>query len=297
MPTDHSCMQKRYSYSPITRRPQFSWPDGRRLAVYVALNIESYRFGSGMIEELLPASPEPDVLNHSWCDYGNRVGIWRLSRLFDELNIPVTLLVNSDVYGQSPEVIEPFRLRGDEISCHGRTNSERQSNLGEDEERLLIEEATKAITSKEGSPPKGWLGPWISETYATPDLLKEAGYQYILDWCCDDQPVWMQTRTGPLLAVPYPQELNDSSSVIGRYVSASDFSEMIIDQFEEMLVQSIDEPLSLGIALHSHISGQPFRLRQLRRALSHIADRSRGHWLTRAGSIAEHFSRAVPATK
>jgi len=296
MPTDPSLAEKRYSYSPIIRRPQFSWPDGRRLAVYVALNLESYRFGSGVIEELLPASPEPDVLNYSWCDYGNRVGVWRLLRLFEELNLPITLLVNSAVYGETPEVVEPFRLRGDEIACHGRTNSERQSGLNEEQERLLIEEATKTIASREATAPKGWLGPWISETYATPDLLKEAGYQYVLDWCCDDQPVWMKTKSGPLLAVPYPQELNDSSSVIGRYVSARDFADMIIDQFEEMMVQSADEPLVLGIALHAHISGQPFRLRSLRRALSHISDRSHGHWLTRAGSIADHFARVVPAT-
>jgi allantoinase len=295
MQTNPSFGGKRYKYSPIIQRPQFSWPDGRRLAVYIALNIESYRFGSGMIEELLPASPEPDVLNYSWCDYGNRVGVWRLLRLFEELELPITLLVNSAVYGENPEVIEPFRLRGDEIACHGRTNSERQSGLDEDQERLLIEEATDTITKHEGAAPKGWLGPWISETYATPDLLKEAGYQYFLDWCCDDQPIWMKTTTGPLLAVPYPQELNDSSSVIGRYVDAQDFADMIIDQFEEMMVQSVDEPLVLGIALHAHISGQPFRLRHLRRALSHIGDRSRGQWLTRAGSIADHFARVVPA--
>lgn len=297
MPSDPSFAEKRYNYSPIIQRPQFSWPDGRRLAVYVALNIESYRFGSGMIEELLPSSPEPDVLNYSWCDYGNRVGVWRLLRMFEELNLPITLLVNSAVYGEVPEVVAPFRLRGDEIACHGRTNSERQSGLSEEQERLLIDEATKTITGHEGTPPKGWLGPWISETYATPDLLKEAGYHYLLDWCCDDQPVWMKTKFGPLLSVPYPQELNDSSSVIGRYVSAQDFAGMIIDQFEEMLVQSVDEPLVLGIALHAHISGQPFRLRHLRRALSHISDRTRGQWLTRAGSIADYFPRVVPATR
>jgi peptidoglycan/xylan/chitin deacetylase (PgdA/CDA1 family) len=215
--------------------------------------------------------------------------------MFEELNLPITLLVNSAVYEETPEVVEPFRLRGDEISCHGRTNSERQSGLSEDQERLLIEEATKTITGHEGAAPKGWLGPWISETYATPDLLKEAGYQYLLDWCCDDQPVWLRTKSGPLLSVPYPQELNDSSSVIGRYVSGPDFAEMIIDQFEEMMMQSVDEPLVLGIALHAHISGQPFRLRALRKALAHISDRSRGQWLTRAGSIADHFARVVPA--
>jgi hypothetical protein len=242
-----------------------------------------------VIEELLPAGPQPDVLNYSWCDYGNRVGVWRILELLKEFGIPVTLLVNSHVYKQFPEVVDPFRERGDEIACHGRTNSERQGGLTGDAERELIFEATQTILDREGRHPKGWLSPWISETYATPDILKAAGYSYVLDWCCDDQPVWLTTSAGPLLAVPYPQEINDSSTVIGRFVGASDFADMIVDQFEEMLCQSQGQALVMGIALHSHISGQPFRLRHLRRALKYIGDQKRGHWLTRAGAITDHF--------
>jgi hypothetical protein len=186
-------------------------------------------------------------------------------------------------------VIDPFRERGDEIACHGRTNSERQGGLTGAAERELIFEATQTILDREGRHPKGWLSPWISETYATPDILKAAGYSYVLDWCCDDQPVWLTTSAGPLLAVPYPQEINDSSTVIGRFVGASDFADMIVDQFEEMLYQSQGQALVMGIALHSHISGQPFRLRHLRRALKYIGDQKRGHWLTRAGAITDHF--------
>lgn len=283
-------MHGRYEYLPIVGRAPFTWPEDKRLAVYIALNIESYDFGSGLIEELVPASPQPDVLNYSWCDYGNRVGVWRLLALFDELKIPITLLVNSKVYETAPQIIEPFRRRGDEIACHGRTNSERQNGLSEPAERELIQEATGAITAHEGRAPKGWLGPWISETLRTPELLKEAGYEYLLDWAHDDQPVWLRTEKGPLLSVPYPQELNDSSSGIGRFVSASDFADMIVDQFDEMLEQSRHQSLVMGVALHSHISGQPFRIRHLRRALQHIADRTHGQWLTHAGDIATEYA-------
>jgi allantoinase len=285
----------RYEYQSIVERRDYFWPGNKRLAVYIALNVESYTFGEGMIEELLPAGPQPDVLNYSWCDYGNRVGIWRLRELLDDLHLPVTLLVNSRVYSVVPKIVTTFRERGDEIACHGRTNSERQAGLSKEEEAKLISEATRTMIEQEGRHPEGWLGPWISETYATPDLLKAAGYRYLLDWCCDDQPLWIKTEAGPLLAVPYPQEINDSSSVIGRFVSASDFADMIVDQFDEMSVQSQSQPLVMGIALHSHISGQPFRLRHLRRALSHIADAAMGHWQTRAGAIAAHFEELFPA--
>lgn len=280
----------RFGYSPITGRTAFTWPEGKRLAVYIALNLEHYAFGDGLVEDLVPGMKQPDVLNHSWREYGNRVGAWRLLGLFDELRLPVSVLVNSEIYGSCPELVAAFRARGDEIAAHGRTNSEAQSSLTEAAERALITEATDTIARHEGRRPEGWLGPWIAETPLTPDLLHENGYSYVLDWCADDQPIWLATRGGRLLAVPYPQELNDSAAIIGRYVGASDFAEMITDQFDEMREQSSGESLIMGIALHSHIIGQPFRLRQLRRALTHIAAARDAIWLTNAGSIARHFS-------
>ena len=150
---------------------------------------------------------------------------------------------------------------------------------------------TRTIAQHEGRPPDGWLSPWIAETERTPDLLHEAGYHYLLDWCMDDQPVWMKTRQGRLLAVPYPQELNDSAAIIGRHVGAQDFADMVIDQFDEMLEQSRGrQPLVMGIALHAMIVGQPFRLRALRRALRHIAAQRAHCWLTTAGAVARHFA-------
>jgi allantoinase len=284
----------RYKYSAITKRAGYSWPDGKRLALYLALNIEQYKFGEGVIEELVPAAGQPDVLNYSWCDYGTRVGIWRLLELVEEFRIPVTLLVNSDLYAACPEVVDAFRQRGDEIACHGRTNSERQGGMSEAEERTLIAESTRCLEKHEGKAPAGWLSPWISETHATPDLLKATGYRYALDWCSDDQPFWLRTAGGPLLAVPYPQELNDSTSIIGRFVSAADFAAMITDNFDEMLRQSARQPLVMGIALHAHISGQPFRLPHLRRALAHLDSRRDEFWLTHAGAIADHVSQLLP---
>ena len=284
----------RYSYSPMTQAAGYRWPDSHRLAVYVALNVEQYRFGEGMIEQLVPGGLQPDVLNYSWCDYGTRVGVWRLLDALEEFHIPVTLLVNTDLYDACPVVVDAFRKRGDEIAAHGRTNSERQGGMSESEERALIDEATREIVRYEGKAPGGWLSPWISETGATPDLLKAAGYRYVLDWCSDDRPLWLRTTAGPLLAVPYPQELNDSSTVIGRFTSAKDFADMIMDNLDEMLAQPAPGPLVMGIALHAHISGQPFRLRQLRRVFARLDAGRREFWLTHTGSIAEHAAANLP---
>jgi allantoinase len=282
----------RYEYVPIVGRPDYRWPGEKRLAVYVALNLEHFAFGEGLGAELAPGGPQPDVLNHAWRDYGNRVGAWRMLALFDELKLPVSVLVNSAIYGHCPQLMDAFRARGDEVVGHGRTNAERQGVLPEAEERALIEEATAIIERHEGRRPSGWLGPWISESRVTPDLLQEAGYRYVLDWCADDQPIWMKTRNGRLLAVPYPQEINDIPAIVARKVEGDVFADMIVDGFEEMLRQSggqsENQPLVFGIALHAYIVGQPHRLRHLRRALSHIAARRDDIWLTHAGAIAGH---------
>ncbi len=286
----------RYPYSPIAGRPVFDWRDGRRLAVYIALNIEEYAFGEGLTEEIVPGGPQPDVLNFSWRDYGNRVGAWRLIDLFAELKLPCAALLNSAVYAAAPQLTAAFRARGDEIVCHGRTNSERQGELSEAAEVALIREATDAIRRHEGSAPAGWLGPWISESKLTPDLLHEAGYRYLLDWCADDQPVWMATRAGRILAVPYPQELNDSNAVVCRRMTASDFADMIVDNFDEMRAQAANgPPLVMGVALHAYVAGQPFRLRHLRRAFAHIAAARDAVLITTPGAIADRFAAALPA--
>jgi peptidoglycan/xylan/chitin deacetylase (PgdA/CDA1 family) len=276
----------RYPYRPITDPAPFRWPQGRGLALYVALNLEAYAFGEGMLDELVPASPPPDVLNYSWLDYGNRVGAHRLRALFAEFGLPLTLLVNSTLYEACPGLIESFRAHGAEVAAHGRSNAERQGDLPEAAEAALIAEATAIIARHEGAPPQGWLGPWISESARTPDLLAEAGYRYVLDWCCDDRPIALATRTRPLLAVPYPQEANDANAIVVRRMNADAFADLVVDQFDEMRRQAEGDALVMGVSLHPHVSGQPFRLKHLRRALEHISAAREKIWPTTAGAIA-----------
>ena len=279
----------RYAYSAIHRRPDYRWPDGSRLAVYLGFNLEHFAFGEGLGATLGPPSPQPDVLNFSWRDYGNRVGAWRCLDLFDALQVPVGVILNTALYDLCPDLPAAFVARGDEIIGHGHTNAERQATMSEDDEQALLRDCALRIERESGRRPAGWLSPWISESFSTPDLLAQTGYRYTLNWCHDDQPVAMRTRAGPLIAVPYPQELNDIPMIVARQMDGRDFADMIIDQFEEMRVQSGRQPLVMGIALHPYLVGQPYRLRHLRRALQHIR-RAADVWWTTPGAISEHVS-------
>ncbi len=288
----------RYDYSAIVDRPQYDWPDGKRLAFYIGLNIEHFSYGEGMGHTPTAPGPQPDIRNYAWRDYGLRVGIWRLFDLFDELGLPACHLVNTAVYDYAPQIMERLRARGDEVVGHGRTNSERQGDLSEDEERVLIREATDILTEKEGVRPGGWLGPWISETGATLDHLKEAGYRYVLDWPLDDQPVWMKTNFGPILSVPYPVELNDSPALLNRHHTPRQLTEMVTDQIDEMLKQCEHQPLVYALSLHTFIVGQPYRLAELRRILKYIVEHPRADriWYTRPGAIADHIESLPEGT-
>lgn len=285
----------RYDYHPWPMRRAYAWPGGARLAVYLGINLEHFAFGEGLGAELAPGGPQPDVLNFAWRDYGNRVGAWRMIELLDELRLPATVLLNTAMYDYAPALVAAHRERGDEIAGHGRTNSERQSAMAETAERKLIEDCTATILRHEGRAPRGWLSPWIAESHATPDLLAEAGYAYSLNWCADDAPVWKRTRAGRLLAIPYPQEVNDIPSIVGRKDGAAQFAEMIVDDFDERLHQTRDGlPQVMGIALHPYLVGQPYRLRQLRRALMHLAAHRDVVWMTTAGGILDHVVGLPP---
>jgi allantoinase len=284
----------RYEHSAITRRPHFQWPNRSRLAVYFALGLEHYAFGEGMTENLVSGMPHPDVLNTSWREYGNRVGAWRLLQYFSDVGMPLSILLNSAVCEHAPDLIEAARLAGCEFIAHGYSNSDTLAGMSEATESAYVERVASQMQACIGTRPLGWASPWIAETLHTPDILVDKGYSYLLDWCMDDQPVWLKTRSRPLLAIPYSQEINDSSTIVGRQASATDFAGMIIDQFDEMRETAGDEPLVMSVILHSFISGQPFRLRALRRAVEHILKYADTLWITQPGRIAQHYAEQVP---
>lgn len=285
----------RYDYSPINERPQFQWPGGKKLAFYVALNVENFSFGEGLGHTPTALGPQPDPRNFGWRDYGLRVGIWRIFDMMDELGLPMCHLLNASVCGTMPQIPARIRSRGDEVIGHGYTNSERQSEMDEPTEAAMIQHAAATLAQHCGERPFGWMGPWIAETTVTPDLLKEAGYSFIMDWPADDQPFWMRTRAGPILSVPYPIEINDSPTMLSRHQPATDFYQMIVDQFDEMLHLSDKQSLVFGISLHTFVAGQPFRLRQIRKALDYVMSHPRyaDVWVTTPGEIAR-YSAALP---
>lgn len=285
----------RYPFVPLPERPVYDWPNRTRLAVYFALNIEAFEFGRNPGPDFTTMPSEPFHRGYAYRDLGNRVGVWRLLDLFEEFGIPLAVLTNTAVYDVYPQVLAAFRKRGDEFVGHGYTNSERQVDMAEQQERALLLGVRERFLKEEGRPPSGWLGPFISQSARTPELLVETGYDYMLDWCFDEQPQWFRTENGRILAVPYPSmELNDLPAIFNRRSSDEEFTRMLIDCFDQQLEDSTKYPLVYAVSLHTFVMGQPHRARQLRRVLKHIAEQRDRCWFTTPGKIADHV-RAIGA--
>jgi allantoinase len=288
----------RFDFSALPERADYHWPDGKRLALYVALNVETFGFGIDVGPVFGSAMPMPDHRNWAWREYGNRVGFWRLMELADELALPITHLANAYLYDTHPQITKAIRARGDEIVGHGRTNSEKPGARPEEDERKLIAESTDRIAREEGRAPTGWMTPLMMPSAVTLDLLKEAGYRYVLDWPADDQPFWMRTRAGPLLSVPYQIETNDFGPTLVFHQDAPQVVATMVRQFDEMVRQSERQPLVLALTLHTFIFGQPHRLNALRDGLKRMLDHPLFDrvWLTYPGRIAAHCESLPPGT-
>jgi allantoinase len=287
--------QQRYAHSAIPSRPVYDWPGGKRLALLVVNNIEHFAYRAGLGSDSTgPAPALQNQRNYAWRDYGNRVGLWNLLDTLDELGIPSAHNINAAALDACPEIGPALLARGDEFIGHGRTNSERQDGLWEEDERRLIEESRDVLARHAGLPPQGWLGPYVAQSAVTLDLLREAGFTYVMDWPADDQPFWMTTRAGKILSVPYSVELNDSPALVARQHSAREFAQMVTDQFEELLRQSEKRPLVCSVVLHPFILGQPHRLRVLRQALRHIMAHQDQLWVTRPGEMAAYVAGLPP---
>ena len=288
-------IHNRFPYSGISQRPDFSWPGGKKLALYVALNVEHFPFGAPTGIDLDRETKPWSQRSWLWREYGNRVGGWRMADLFDHYEMNLGVIVNAANYTHCPELVARFRDRGDELIGHGISNgTQRPIDMDEQTERDMIRQVTEIMTKADGVRPAGWLSPYLTPSDKTPDLLAQSGYEYLLDWgLCDEQPVWMDTDHGKILSVPYPIELNDQPAIVGRRLTASGYADTIIDQFDELMRVSRDQPVVFPISLHTFVMGQPYRMAQLRRALDHIMARRDEIWVTRPVDVARYY-RSLP---
>ena len=265
---------ERIPYSAIKDRTRLVLPGGARLAVWVIINVEEWNPRETMPRTVLtpPAggSPMPDIPNWAWHEYGNRVGFWRMLEVLDRLQIRAVLAIN----GSAIEAYEPIARaaleRGWEFVGHGFSQKNMQKVS---DERADIAKTRDVIREFTGRAPRGWLGPGLTETWETPDILSEEGYEYVCDWVLDDQPVVLKTRARPLVNVPYTQECNDVAMMLIQHHPATEYRDRAIAQCEQLHADAHESARIMALVAHPYIMGAPHRLRSFHDALEHIQSR------------------------
>jgi peptidoglycan/xylan/chitin deacetylase (PgdA/CDA1 family) len=211
-----------------------------------------------------------DIPNWCWHEYGNRVGFWRLLKVYDEFAIPGVMNINGGALAAYPEIVQAAVERKWEFVGHGFTQRNMQNVPDERED---IRRTAQAIVAATGKRPRGWLGPGLTETWETPDLLAEEGYDYVADWVLDDQPVWLKTRSRPIVSLPYTQECNDVAMMLIQHHRASEFCDRAIDQFEQIYADAESSARVMAISIHPYIMGAPHRTKYFRRIFETIRQR------------------------
>jgi len=266
---------ERVSYQASIDRPRIDLPDGKRVAVFLVVNIERWDIDRPMPRQVLTppqgASVVPDLPNWAWHEYGMRVGFWRLKAALDAHGIAPTLAINGAVPAAYPRVTQAARDAGWEFMVHGFNQT--ATHLVEDQ-RAMIRAAIETLREAGGHEPVGWLAPGLTETLGTPDLLAEAGIKYCADWVIDDLPATMETAHGPLLTMPYSVELNDIPIMMIQHHRADELLDRTIAQFDRLYDEAETQGAKvMGIAVHAYISGVPHRIGFFERALAHMAAR------------------------
>lgn len=279
-----------FDFSPIVERPPIEWPGGAKVAFYVGLNIEHFHVDAPSTSIVDTTTHLiPDALNYGWRDYGPRVGVWRVMEALDRHGVRASVLLNAEVADHYPQIIEAGTERQWAWLAHGATNSAVHAGMEPGLERKVLADVVDRIEAATGARPRGWMGPALTETFNTADILGDLGLSYTLDWTHDDQPYWF--KNGRVMSLPYSVELNDVVFFTMKGGSGPDFELMIRDQLDQ-LVQDQPSGRVMAIALHPFVIGQAFRAKYLDRALAYVASHP-DVWLATADEIAAHHAASA----
>ncbi len=285
----------RIPYEMADRRKKLAAPDGKPLIVHLVVNVEHWRFDAAMPRKIITAphgaENVPDIPNYSWAEYGMRAGMPRLLKLFAERDLPASTSINAGVVDAYPSCAEAMLEAGWEFIGHGLHQKSMQA---ETDEASLIRAALDKLEGFTGTRTRGWLSPGLKETVDTPDILKRLGIDYVCDWVVDDLPTWMTTTGGPLIAMPYNLEVNDSIIyAIEKHSSAEMHDRMIetVATFEDELA---DNPRVLALGLHPHLIAVPHRFGYLKKMLDVLMARDDTVFMT-GSQIADWFVAADAA--
>jgi len=319
----------RYDWSMLADRSPVSWPDGAGVALWVNVALEFFPLNQQGKPFPPPGgmtTAYPDLRHFTLRDYGNRVGIVRCLQALDAHGITPTFAINAALVDRAPRLIERIGSRGNEILGHG-WHMDRLLHGGlerGDEEKIIADSLAKLrgatgqsvtgwlsparsqsfntpdildslakLRGATGQSVTGWLSPARSQSFNTPDILAANGIEYMGEWINDELPYPFRTSSGELTAIPLSYELDDQFIMQANLHSETEYGDQIVDAADFLLREATEKQGGRLLALNIHpwMLGQPHRIGQLERVLSHLAGQS-GIWSASAGDIVTHWRGA-----
>jgi len=289
----HGMDHDRYDWSMLVKRRKIVWPGDARVALWIVPALTWYPLDSKGKPFRAPGAllnPYPDYRHYTHRDYGNRVGIFRIMKVMDDLGLKASVAMNAAVATRYPALIEEINARAWEIIAHGVDMDKlHYGGLAPDAERALVQEAVGTLRQRSGQKITGWLSPGKSESGNTLDLLAEAGIAYVCDWINDDMPYGVRTSHGGIHALPHPYELDDYTILIQNHHSEADFVQQVIDQFDALYAEAGQQGgRIMALGLNPWVIGCPYRIKYLRQALTHIVSH-KGVWSATGAEILAAF--------
>ena len=286
--------------------PHAHWPNNARIAVNFVVNYEegsenTILEGDGRVETGLAevtggrmASGIRDLGMESLYEYGSRAGIWRLFRIFEERDLPLTVFGCAVAMERNPQVAEAIVEADYDVCGHGWRWVEHYL-LEEDEEREHIARAVETIKRLTGHPPRGWYCRYAPSVNTRRLLVEHGGFLYDSDSYADDLPYWTTVMGKSHLVVPYSLDANDLKfQPTGNFSSADSFYTYLKDAFDFLYLEGEKAPKMMNVGLHARMMGRPARAAGLARFLDYV-QKYNDVWVCRRLDIAEHWAAVHPS--
>ena len=291
----------KYDFVPLPARKPLRWPNGKRLALMITINLEFWDTVRDSPKPFYPGGPSIvggelagnvyDNPNYTWREYGQRVGVWRMIDLIDKAGASATCTMNAKMGLERRAVVQAALQRNWEIVAHNYVQTDLLTDFmfDEEKEREVIRTTLRVYKEVCGKPAKGWLSSSLRSTLNTADLVAEEGLIFFTDLLNDDQPYLIQTRSGrPLVSIPYTSEVNDFTVFLRQGKDVDGAFAVFKEQFDWLYEEGGQSGRMMNIGLHPHVIGQPFRIRALRDFLAYVR-RFDGVWFATREEIAEWY--------
>tara|TARA_S200000501_G_scaffold175509_1_gene165239 strand:+ start:7850 stop:8731 length:882 start_codon:yes stop_codon:yes gene_type:complete len=266
-------IKDRINYSAIVDRKPLELPGDGKVIVWPVVNLEEWPPELPLPRRVLTPPGEgghvPDIPNWCWSEYGMRIGVWRLMEALAEFNVTPTVSMNGTVPKAYPRVAEAALEAGWEFMGHSYIQKPMYEVEDEAEAIFRTMETMREFC---GYKPRGWMGPGLTQTEKTPELLVEAGFEYTADWILDDQPCEVNTQNGKLYSIPYTTELNDIPIMLSQNHVSSTLYDRTVDYFETLLREGEQNVRIMCIAVHPYIHGVPHRIKYFRQIFRELSD-------------------------